>query len=349
MTGGTAPKPAHAETLVPQEERYIEMIAASLRSDIEKAYSPGGTLRDAHPKNIGCVKAEFIIDPDLRDELRVGLFKEPRTYPAYIRFSNASAKPQADKVRDIRGMAIKLLGVEGEKLLEAEKLGATQDFLVITVPRFLNRDVVDFYGMLKALDGGPLKMMGFFFNPLDSHLRVLRNLATSLKKHTSLLESRFWSTTPYQFGSKVVKYSVIPHQEQVTRIPKNPSENYLREAMKRYLAERDAGFDFLVQFQTDPRRMPLEDAGVTWDEKESPFIKVATIKIPRQEFDSPERMEFAENLSFTPWHSLAEHRPLGSINRARKVVYEIISNYRHERNQKPRTEPTVEQFYSDLA
>ncbi|HKY04916.1 MAG TPA: catalase family protein [Blastocatellia bacterium] len=349
MTGGTAPGPAHVETLVPQEERYIEMIASRLKSDIEKAYAEGSTLRDAHPKNVGCVKAEFTIDPDLRDELRVGLFKEPRTYPAYIRFSNASAKPQADKVRDIRGMAIKLLGVEGEKLLEAEKFETTQDFLVITVPRFLNRDVVDFYAMLDALGGGGLKMLGFFFNPFDSHLRVLKNLATSLKRHASLLESRFWSTTPYQFGPGVVKYSVIPRQEGVARVPKNPSKNYLRDEMKRFLAERDAQFDFLIQFQTDARRMPVEDAGVRWDEKASPFIKVATIRIPRQEFDSPERMEFAENLSFTPWHSLVEHRPLGSINRARKVVYEIISTYRHERNQEPRREPTVEQFYSDGA
>lgn len=349
MTGGAAPRLATVEALVSQEDEYIEKIAASLKNDVEKAYAPGNTLRDAHPKNIGCVKAEFTVDPHLREELRVGVFKEPRTYPAYIRFSNAAAKAQADSVRDIRGMAIKLLGVEGEKLLEAEKFETTQDFLVITTPRFLNRDVVDFYGMLNALSGGGLKMVGFFFNPFDSHLRVLRNLLTSLKRQGSLLESRFWSTTPYEYGSKVVKYSVIPHQEEVTKVPKNPSENYLREAMKRHLAERDAYFDFLVQFQTDPRRMPVEDAGVRWNEKDSPFIKVATIKIPRQEFDSPERMEFAENLSFTPWHSLLEHRPLGSINRARKVVYEIISKYRHERNRKPRTEPTVEQFYSDLS
>jgi len=91
--------------------------------------------------------------------------------------------------------------------------------------------------------------------------------------------------------------------------------------------------------------MPIEDAGVTWSEEASPFRKVATIRIPAQIFDTEEQMKMAENFSFTPWHSLPEHRPLGSINRARRLVYETISKYRHETNNAPRTEPTVEEFY----
>ncbi len=333
---------------MPGEDEYIRKIAESLKSDIERTYKPGSTRRDAHPKNIGCVKAEFTVEPLLSEELRIGLFKEPRTYPAYIRFSNASTTIQADRKRDIRGMAIKLLGVEGEKLLESEKYETTQDFLVISTPRFINQNVFDFYELLQAVGAGGLKVLGFFFNPLNSHLRVLWRVVRSLKKHGNLLEVRFWSTTPYQFGSRVVKYSAKPHQAAVTKIPKNPSENYLGEVMKQYLAGQDAYFDFMVQFQTDPRQMPIEDASVTWNEKASPFRKVATIRIPAQTFDTEEQMKIAENLSFTPWHSLPEHTPLGSINRARRVVYEIISKYRHERNNAPRREPTVEEFYGKL-
>lgn len=333
------------EHVVPGEDEYVRKIAESLKSDIERMYKPGATLRDAHPKNIGCVKAEFTIERDLPEELRVGVFKEPRTYPAYIRFSNAATTIQADSKRDIRGMAIKLLGVAGEKLLETEKHETTQDFLVISTPKFINENLVDFYGLLQAVGGGPLKILAFVFNPFNSHLRVLWRVARSLKKHGNVLEVRFWSTTPYQFGSSVVKYSAKPHQAEVTRIPKKPSANYLREAMKQYLAGQDAYFDFMVQFQTDPRQMPIEDASVRWDEEASPFRKVATIRIPAQSFDTEERMRIAENLSFTPWHSLPEHRPLGSINRARRVVYETISTYRHERNNAPRREPTVEEFW----
>lgn len=329
---------------MPEEVEYFRKIAESLRSDLEKTYEPGRIRRDAHPKNIACVKAEFIVEAQLPEELRVGLFKEQRTYPAYIRFSNASTTIQADGRRDIRGMAIKLLGVEGEKLLENEKHEMTQDFLLISTPRFINQGVIDFHELLEAVRAGGLKVLGYFLNPLDSHLRVLWRVVSSLKKHSNLLEVQFWSTTPYQFGSKVVKYSARPHQDPVTKIPKNPSDDYLSEVMKQHLSGQDAFFDFMVQLQTDPQQMPIEDASVRWNEKASPFRKVATIKIPAQTFDSAEQMKFAENLSFTPWHSLPEHTPVGSINRARKLVYEIISTYRHERNNAPRREPTVEDF-----
>jgi len=345
MTAGNATKLELArEYPAPGEEECIRQIAETLKRDIQRTYKPGSTLRDAHPKNIGCVKAEFIVDPGLPEELRVGLFKEPRTYPAYIRFSNAATTIQADSRRDIRGMAIKLLEVEGEKLLEDEKFETTQDFLVISTPSFINQSVIDFYGTLQAINGGPLKLIGFFFNPFNSHLRVLLNIVKSLKKHANLLEVRFWSTTPYLFGSRAVKYSCKPRQAEVTKMPKNPSDNHLREAMKQYLAGQDAYFDFLVQFQTDALQMPVEDSSVLWNEETSPFRKVATIRIPAQVFDTDERMKIAEDLSFTPWHSLPEHRPLGTINRARKIVYETISKCRHELNNAPRREPTVEEF-----
>jgi hypothetical protein len=86
--------------------------------------------------------------------------------------------------------------------------------------------------------------------------------------------------------------------------------------------------------------MPVEDPLVRWDEVEAPFQPVAIIRIPRQDIGEDGREEIAENLSFTPWHSLPEHRPLGSNNRARLVIYEAISKFRHEMNEAPREEPT---------
>jgi hypothetical protein len=118
----------------------------------------------------------------------------------------------------------------------------------------------------------------------------------------------------------------------------------LREAMSAHLAGREARFDFLVQVQTDPATMPVENPTIAWDEGASPFRKVATLRIPAQTFDTPEQMTFCENLSYTPWHALPEHRPLGGINRARKIVYEAISKRRHELNQVARREPSMEEL-----
>ncbi|MBK6579794.1 MAG: hypothetical protein IPG17_27140 [Sandaracinaceae bacterium] len=78
--------------------------------------------------------------------------------------------------------------------------------------------------------------------------------------------------------------------------------------------------------------MSVEDSRTEWTEAAAPFVKVATITIPRQVFTTPAQEAFCEALSFTPWHSLPEHRPLGGVNRVRRVVYESVSEVRHELN-----------------
>ncbi|MDQ2826562.1 MAG: catalase, partial [Actinomycetota bacterium] len=98
----------------------------------------------------------------------------------------------------------------------------------------------------------------------------------------------------------------------------------------------------MVQVRTNPASMPVEDPTTRWSERRSPFRKVATIRIPSQDFTSEARKSFAENLSFTPWHALAEHRPLGGINRVRRAVYDAVSEVRHQKNGVPRHEPTAD-------
>src|SRR5262249_17219432 len=138
--------------------------------------------------------------------------------------------------------------------------------------------------------------------------------------------------------NRAVKYSAKPSRE-ITSAPLASGDNFLRDAMTSTLAANDVDFDFFVQLNTDSTRTPIEDPSIEWKEQDSPFHKVATIHIPRQQFATTERDVLAETLSFTPWHSLPEHRPLGGINRARKVVYEAISLYRHHANQIGRLEP----------
>jgi hypothetical protein len=113
----------------------------------------------------------------------------------------------------------------------------------------------------------------------------------------------------------------------------------LREGLAADLAAAEGCFDLLVQLQVPGRNMPVEDATVLWSEKDSAFLKVARVTIPRQAFDTPEQNAFCENLSFTPWHALPEHEPVGVMNRVRRALYQEISRYRHARNAAPRAEP----------
>lgn len=329
-------QPLAQEDPPPGEAAYINDLAERLKAKIIKDNAGGIMRRDAHPKMHGVVKAEFIVEPDLPAPLRVGVFSQPATYPAWIRFSNQDGTINPDIDKDIRGMAIKLMGVPGEKLLEHEKDEQTQDFILISTNVFVTKDVQEFDSLIKALTGSVLAKIVFFL----THWRVVWNLLQSMKKFANPLQIRYFSTTPYLFGNTAAKYSAIPVVDRPDAIPADPSDNYLREAMISQLTLGEARFDFAVQLQTDAGTMPIEDPGKAWPEQVSPFRKVATIRIPQQSFDSPAQREFGENLSYTPWHSLPAHRPLGGINRARKVVYRAISIFRHEQNKAPRREPT---------
>jgi hypothetical protein len=135
-----------------------------------------------------------------------------------------------------------------------------------------------------------------------------------------------------------VKYSAQPCDNKVDPLPKDPAHNYLRQNMKRTLQQGEACMNFLVQPRTSTA-LSVEDSMTEWPEATAPFYKVATIRIPQQEFDTPEQNQFCENLSFNPWHALPEHRPLGVTNRMRKVIYDHISLIRHTMNAVPRQEP----------
>jgi hypothetical protein len=325
------------ESPPPNEAAFMQSIADRLKAKITRENPPPGIMRrDAHPKMHGVVRAEFIVEPNLPPELRVGIFSEPRTYHAWIRFSNQSNRISPDSKADIRGMAIKLMGVPGEKLLEAERDEQTQDFILISTPAFVTKDVEEFDGLLKSIESSFPAQIWFYL----THGRVIVNVLKALKKFANPLQVRYFSTTPYLWGSTAVKYSAIPRVEVADTIPKSPGDDFLRAAMVRQLERGEARFDFAVQLQTDAHAMPIEDPGKQWSEAASPYRKVASIVIPRQSFDSEPQRAFGENLSFTPWHSLPEHRPLGGVNRARKLVYAFISTYRHEKNGVPRREPT---------
>src|SRR5690606_31631320 len=118
-------------------------------------------------------------------------------------------------------------------------------------------------------------------------------------------------------------------------------------AMADTLRDGDVVFEFLVQLQTDPRRMPIENSSVMWPERLSPYRAVATLRITRQHFTSDEQMTFDRHLSFNPWHSLPEHRPLGSQGRARRKIYLELSKARQRMNADGRIEPDGEELFAN--
>lgn len=310
------------------EAQLTASIEKVMRQMLEKTYAPEATRRDAHPKHLGLLEGRFAVSPDLPPELRVGLFAEPRTYRAWIRTSSASSRPQSDAHKDLRGFAIKLLDVDGAKIPESDE-PRVQDFVLLSHPNMplgtlrLFHDAI-YYGLKWSIGLFIAKMV------LTGKSSVLKELARAKANQTSPLEIRYWSTTPYLFGAdRVVKYSLIPTSGTPTSLPATLTDNYLTEAMEKRLAAEDVTFDFAVQLRGDG--MSIADSAPRWDETRSPFRKVATLTIPRQVFRTAERDQLAEALGFSPGHARTEHRPLGSINRARMQVYRANADFRRRR------------------
>jgi hypothetical protein len=310
------------------EEKLIADIVKVMRRKLEQDYAPGSTRRDAHPKHTALLRASFTIEAPLPPELRVGVFATPRTYDAWVRTSNASGTPNPDTEKDFRGFAIKLLEVPGEKIAESDEQG-TQDFLLLsnpTVPFGTARGFRD--AIYYSLKYSPLLLIARLI--LTGQLHVLKAMNAGRITPPSPLDIRYWSTVPYQLGPDlVVKYGVRPQQGS-TAMPAQLGDDYLSQATADKLARGPAVFDFMVQVQKTG--MPLDDASVVWDEAASPFVKVATLTIPPQDFRTPARAEEAERLAFSPGHALVAHRPLGSINRARLRVYQLQAQFRQTRN-----------------
>ena len=323
------------ERVPPDEQLHIDSLIDTLQAKMKSDYQGKLTLRDAHPKMHGCVNARFQVEADLPPELRVGLFAEPKTYDAWVRFSNASGTVQDDTKKDIRGVAIKLLGVPGPKLLDGAEACSNHDLILISTDVFVVRGVAEFDELVRTLTGPRWRLPPY----LVMHPRVAWRLFTSFAHHPSPVAIRYFSVVPYLFGSVAAKYSLTPAEPVSTDMPHAPSADYLREKLKARLAERSVRFDFAVQLRSDPTRMPIEDPSVRWNERDAPFRKVATLEIPIQDFDTPERQHFGETLSYNPWRCLREHRPLGGISRARRQVYRALSAYRHDRNAESNREP----------
>ncbi len=162
------------------------------------------------------------------------------------------------------------------------------------------------------------------------------------------LEVQYFSAAPFLFGSdRVMKFSVKPCagvKPQV--VPENPSQNYLREALIETMSlDEDVCFDFMVQVRGKGEEgLNIENASTEWDEQEFLFIKVAKITIPasQKDIDSPAVIEHCERLTYFPWHSLVEHRPLGSTNRLRNAVYIASQAHRASRVVKPEVKQSKE-------
>ena len=325
-----------AEETIPPEE---EMITNMLLNEILDRKEP--QRRDAHAKSTGLVKATFKVLEDLADEHKVGIFANAgEAFPALIRFSNAIE--DEDNKPDARGIGIKVFGVPGPKVdLDGGPDPGTQDFLLISVKEFLGANVEEFakIAQKKAEQPSDPDFLDFL-GDLNSRLPPI--LGAMQKTFGNTLEIDYHSTTPFLFGDgNAVKYRV--KRKAVSGedpLPQNPAN--LEEALAKSVFDRRHVLEFFIQMQVDG--MPIEDVTIPWETNESPFIKVAEIIIEPQDISAAARAKMAENMALTPWRTLKDHRPLGGINRARRIIYLEVAKKRREETGVSQEELTISEF-----
>ena len=316
----------------PGEDKLIEEM---VKVAVERMKpQQGRILRGQHANPTGCVRGIFTIRDDVASDLRHGVFRRPnQSFQALVRFSNSSETIGPDGKGDARGMAVKLLDVEGTPAVPGTA-NRCQDFLTVNHPVFpfaTPAEYVKFFRIRRTPLVGDLLAAGWLALFHSRHLKIVKTIGG--KSVASPLDLRYWSGLPFWLGppegttgGRAVKYSLVPRVEGTapSSNPNDPPPDYLSRALERHLRAREADFDFRVQPQTDPVTMPVEDPSVEWDEGVSQPIPVATLTIGVQDVDSSEGRALAEEceaMSFSPWHALAEHRPMGGINRLRRAVY----------------------------
>jgi hypothetical protein len=328
------------------EEEFVDSIIKSFTDQMTLLWKPGRFEGGGNTKTHGIVRAEFIVHDNLPSELRRGIYAEPCSYPAWVRFSGPGPyiTPDIDDV-GFMSIGIKLMRVPGAKLMEEEKF--TQDMFGVSTPTFVTPDVkANAQLQMESLKNAQI----FYFLNLHRH-HVLDLIMQSLwiKTQSSPFEAPYFSCVPYLLGEgQAMQYSVWPKTQRRTRIPRlpfRPADDYLRDSMVAALNSGDVELDIRLQLQRDSHLMPLENNAVLWPKKLSPRISAATLRIPRQKFDSPAQLDFAKKLSYNPWHCIAEHRPLGNQNRARRRMYWTLATLRHNLNATPHYEPTGDEVF----
>ncbi|MDB5387290.1 MAG: hypothetical protein JWM11_2936 [Planctomycetaceae bacterium] len=334
----------HGEIIPVDEIDDIRQVLIAVETLLRRKYEKTGLRQsDVHVKAVGCAKGEFRVLPNLPEELTQGLFSRDRTYSALVRFSNSASQVQPDWIPDGRGLALKVFDVEGEMLPSDKPEVRAQDFIMLNHPVFFARNVKEFLRVeqvLVAADENPLAvakgaLTGGDWNPLNWHWReavTAVQIAGHLPVHPA--SNTYYSAAPIRFGKYVAKYRIRPASvppetflEVVNRL--RLEANALSLMLEETLKSQQLLFEFQVQLRTSTETMPIEDASAEWPESESPFRTVAVLLLPRQEIGGPMEKQACKQLSFNVWNALAEHQPLGGINRLRKDAYRVSSAWRH--------------------
>lgn len=314
--------PAWSEDIPPDEDAQHEAFAQKIAKVARDVSARTGRPIDRvfHVKQHTGVRGTLRVLPGLPHPLSTGVFKEPaQAWPCYVRFSNGAVRKQLDGILDVRGLAVKLVGVPGPKLLGTNDV--TQDFSFVQTPAVPTDSPEEFLALARASIGGPL----FIPLKLAASIGVIRATALLLRlalvpQPITLAGAELFTAVPIMFGPAAAKLALTPME----RPPLVRRGHTLRDDIVSRLRDGPLQWRVRAQLFIDERRTPIESASRAWKERDAAFHDVAVLEVPQQDVTSPAGEQLDEAVSrmgFDPWHGVLDHRPLGRTQRARKAAY----------------------------
>ncbi len=347
------------ETPIADEDQVHRDLIDTMRSIAETTSKDyGHAVRSVHAKAHGILAGELEVAAGLSPELAQGLFAAPGRHKVVMRFSTNPGDILDDSVSSPRGLALKILNVPGERLTDSQ--GETsQNLVLINSPAFSAPDAKKFLGSLKQLAATTdkaewaKKLLSATLRGVETALEAVGGKSALLSNMggtpiTHPLGDTYYSAVAFRYGDYIAKFAVAPvspNLAQLTgdRVNTSDRPDALREVIGETIIEQGGTWELRVQLSTDLDTMPVEDATVEWDEKISPYRTVARITVaPQMSMGTDLASEIDEQTFFSPWHGLAAHRPLGSVNRARRQAYEMSADFRAKFNGCPMHDAPVE-------
>jgi deferrochelatase/peroxidase EfeB len=301
----------------------------------------GRPARGFHVKSHVGLRATFTVLDDVPPEAKHGVFRNARTFPAWARLSNGYSGTRPDWMPDTLGLSVKLEGVEGARLLDGEEHAGTQDFVAVNQPYIPVANPAQLITIATApanMLTAPVKLVQGvgLVHALSVVSWALRRSVRRMLVNSVTTED-YYSEAPITIGPHAVKFKWQSCQTSGRRPPGASWRNYLRDDLRRRLASGDLRFDFMVQFYADPIRTSI-DGAYAWDTADAPFVKLAELTIPQCDMDgldAKQDEQLLRDMTFNPWHAIAEHRPIGNIQRARAMVYRASARYRAGNSDPP--------------
>ena len=321
MSSNAAPSTAWQEKIAPDEEERYAGYARQFADIQARRSARWGTGRTLHRKQLVAAQGTLEVLDGLPSYARHGLFATPSDHDVWVRLSNGGLDRAADAVPDIRGFALRVFGVEGDSAL-GNGPAKSQDFTLINQEKFAFTGSDEFVSFVVAASQGNGTLVKYLFKRyglLGGPRRLVTMLKTVGKPFGGFATEPLFSSVPMAVGPYAARVRLVPTSANGAAEP-GANADWGRDFAVR-LARAPLHWDLQLQFFVDEKATPIEDASVNWN---TPYTTVARLMLPRQDCASPEGAALAEQVEATvidPWQALAEHRPLGDVQRARKVVY----------------------------